>query len=388
MADTEKTTNADTADTADTSTEQKTDNTFYLFIQNQEKVYMPCVPESVTWELSRFGAAGKLTFSVIQDDVLDFEEGNVVTMGIGKTDLFKGYVFTRREDKNGQIKVTAYDQLRYLKNKEIYAFVGKTAQQIIIQIANDFKLNHTTAKGEEAIADTKYVIPKFRASNETLFDTIQKALDHTLLYGEGNTGTDEQGDTVRLSGKMFILYDNAGVLSLSEVGALDVPILIDSETAENFTFESSIDGEVYNMIMLYEDDKEAGKRNRYPAKSEINIAKWGVLQLTESVDTKKCADPNGKAQRLLEQYNAAKKTLSISGAMGDVRVRDGSRVWVRLSVHDKDINLAPNQKETDSEGKTVESPSAVQMLVEHVTHKFEHGRHSMDLTLVGRGIKA
>ena len=290
-----------------------------LLIQNKDKIYQPCVPESVTWTLTRQGAPGKLAFKVMQDDVLDFEEGNIVQFGVGKTKLFKGYVFSRKQSKDNIVSVTAYDQLRYLKNKDVYAFIGKTAKEIICQIADDFQLKHKDKDGNEAICDTDYVIPRLRASNETLFDTMQTALDHTLIYGKVTTAS-KDGKTESVP-KGYVLYDNFGVLTLSEIGTLDVDILIDSESAENFDFESTIDRETYNKINLYEDDKEAGKRERYIAQDSANIKRWGILQKCDSIDSKKCANPAAKAANLLKQYNAAKKTLSIKAAFGDTADR-------------------------------------------------------------------
>lgn len=350
-----------------------------LLIQNRDNIYLPCVPESVTWTLTRKGAPGKLSFQVMQDDVLDFEEGNVVQFGIGKTNLFKGFVFTKKQSKDKIVSVTAYDQLRYLKNKDVYAFVGKTAKEIICQIADDFQLNHKDKDGNEAICDTGYVIPRMRASNETLFDTMQTALDHTLIYGKvTETAKDGKTETVP---KGYVLYDNFGVLTLSEIGTLDVDILIDSETAEDFDFESSIDKDTYNKINLYEDDKEAGKRERYIAQDSANMKRWGILQKCESIDSKKCANPIGKASNMLQQYNSAKKTLSVKAAFGDVRVRAGSRVFVRLFIKDPDFNLEPENENTKEK-------KVVRLLVESVTHHFGMNSHTMDLTLVGRGLRA
>lgn len=348
-----------------------------LIIQNKDKIYKPCVPESVVWTLTRQGAPGKLTFKVMQDSLLDFEEGNIVQFAVGKTNLFKGYVFTKKFSKDGIVSVTAYDQLRYLKNKDVYAFVGKTAQEIICQIANDFQLNHTDRDGNEAICATDYVIPRMRASNETLFDIMQTALDHTLIYGKVSTTT-QDGKTLTAP-KGYVLYDNFGVLTLSEIGTLDVDILIDSETAENFNFESTIDKETYNKINLYEDNKETGKRERYITQDSANMKRWGVLQKCESVDTKQCTNPANKASNMLQQYNAVRKTLSIKAAFGDVRVRAGSRIFVSLTIKDSDFNLEPSDKDTGER-------KIVRLLVDSVTHSFGMNTHTMDLVLVGRGL--
>lgn len=334
---------------------EKKEIALYILTSN-EKGFIPCIPDSINYELNEYGAPGKLTFKVMKDKILDFEEGACVQFSYGDKKLFRGYVFSRKQDKNGIVSVTAYDQLRYLKNKDIYAFAGVTASQILKQIADDFKLQ----LGD--VDDTKYVIPKMRASNETLFDIIQKALDHTYLFSKNESGEFEK--------KRYILFDDFGKICLKEVGALDVPILVDSETAENFSFESSIDKDTYNKVKLYEDNKDTGKREVYIAEDSANQARWGILQMTESVNTQRTMNPEQKAKIMLDSHNFAKKNLTISHAFGDCRVRAGSRIYVSLNVKDSATDLGC--------GKSV-----VQMLVKQVKHTFTNDYYTMDLTLKG-----
>ena len=113
-----------------------------IIISHNGKTFMPAVQEGVTWDLARQGTPGKLTFKMLRDDILDFEEGNMVQMSYGDDNLFKGFIFSHKEDKNGVIQVTAYDQLRYLKNKDITVVVEKTAAEVIRAICDDYGLIH------------------------------------------------------------------------------------------------------------------------------------------------------------------------------------------------------------------------------------------------------
>ena len=318
-------------------------NNIRLIIENSnKKMLQPAVVDGVTWETTRKGAPGKLTFRVVVDTLLDFQEGNPVRMWHGDDKVFKGFVFTKKRDKDGVIAVTAYDQLRYLKNKDIYYFTNLKASEVAKRLAADFKLN----VGE--IEDTGYVIPKYRGSNEALFDIIQSALDHTL-----------QSDK-----KMFVLYDDVGKLMLKNIDNLHVPILIDAETAEDFNYESTIDKETYNQIKLYYDDKEKGERKGCVLPDSVNQAKWGILQYCESVNPKKVLNLEQKAKSLLSLYNRVRRSLSISNAAGDNRVRAGSGIMVNLNLGDVNID-----------GKW--------MLVESAKHRYSNNQHIMDLTLRG-----
>ena len=62
---------------------------------------------------------GNLTFSKsFNDDTFNFSEGSAVRMRVDKDNVFFGFVFKQQRSKDNIITVTAYDQLRYLKNKD------------------------------------------------------------------------------------------------------------------------------------------------------------------------------------------------------------------------------------------------------------------------------
>lgn len=330
-----------------------------LFIQNVDRVFQPCVLDDVVWSTERKGAPGKLTFKVLKDEVLDFAEGNIVTVLHNGKNLFKGYVFAKRRNKDGVISVTAYDQLRYLKNKEIYILNDFKASDLIRALAEDFMLK----VGE--IEDTGYVIPKYRGSNETLFDIIQFALDHTLLYSKPKKGQEDMK-------QFYILYDDFGKITLKHIKNMQLDILIDAETAEDFEYESSIDRGTYNKIKLYYDNTETKKRETYYELDSANIARWGVLQLTESFNPKQTKNPIDKVIKMLTLYNSVRRSLSIKNAIGDDRVRAGSIIFVHLNLGDMLLG-------SDKNGKL----SVVPMMVESAQHRFSNNQHTMDLALRG-----
>ena len=314
-----------------------------IIIHNREtdKYYWPVIQDGVTWELSRKGTPGKVTFKVLKDNILNFNEGNTVQMNYDGVDLFYGYVFIKKRNKDNSINVTAYDQIRYLKNKDIYSFVNKKANEAITRIAEDFQLK----LGK--IVDTEYVIPKYRGGNETLIDIMQTMLDMTIE----NTK------------KMYVLRDNYGKLELCDIEDLKVNILIDAETAEDFSYESSIDKDTYSRVKLYYDNKEEGKRDVWMSYDSTSIKKWGVLQLTESVNAKKAINFAEMADAKLRYHNRVKRTLTIQNVVGDTRVRAGTMLHVNLNLGDMQL--------------------AKQVIVENVKHKFSNNQHVMDLTVRG-----
>ena len=309
-----------------------------LLIQHNNKLYAPLVQDGITWSTERKGSPGQLTFKVVKDGIIDFEEGDAVRMRVDGVDVFYGFVFTKKRNKEQIIDVTAYDQLRYLKNKDTCAYENKTAGEFIQMIAQDFNLK------TGALENTGYKISRTEI-NTSLFDMIQTVLDMTL--------TDK--------GKMFVLYDDFGKMTLRSIENMKVNVLIDEEVAENFDYTSSIDSNTYNKVKLTYDNEETGTREKYVAKHTENINRWGVLQYFDEL--KEGENGQAKADALLSLYNSKTRNLSINNAFGDIRVRAGCLLPVMLNLGD------------------VKASSY--MLVEKCKHEFKEGMHFMSLNLRG-----
>lgn len=312
-----------------------------LMIENDSKLYYPVVQEGIKWSTERKGSPGKLTFKLIQDDILNISEGNAVVLKDGDSNIFYGFIFTIKRDESKSVSVTAYDQMRYLKNKATYQYT-KTASELLKTIAKDFELS----VGE--IEDTEYVIPSRLEDGKTLIDILQTSLDLT----------------VQNTGEMYVLYDDFGALRITAIENMAVGILIDSETAQSYDYESSIDNQTYNQIKLYYDNEDTGKREIYIAKDSEHINEWGLLQYYESID--KGENGKSKADSLLSLYNAKTKSLKVKKVIGDNRVRAGSMVAVQLELGDMTVNNW--------------------MLVESCEHEYKENEHWMDLTLRGGDI--
>lgn len=315
-----------------------------LLIQNGSKIFQPVVEDEIKWETERKGQPGKLTFSVVKDSIIDFQEGNAVSFKVDGVKVFYGFVFKKERDKGNTIQVTAYDQLRYFKNKDTYVYANKTAGELIQMIADDFNLNTGT------LENTGFKIASRVEDNKSLFDIVQSALDLTL-----------QGKK-----KLYVLYDDFGKLTLKDVESMKLSVLIDDETAENFKYTSTIDGETYNKIKLSFENEETGKREIYISQDSSNINNWGVLQYFETIDDK--VNGKAKADALLSLYNRKTRNLTISDTFGDVRVRAGCSIPIKLNLGDVNVQNF--------------------MLVEKVQHQFKQDEHSMNLTLRGGGFIA
>ena len=315
-----------------------------LTISDGKTIYIPSVTDSIKWETSRDGSAGKLTLSAVYDEILTVEEGNEVKFRYNDKDVFFGYVFTKKPTNDGLVSITAYDQLRYFKNKYSYLYNNKTVSSALKELAEIFQFRLGT------IDNTEYLIPSMVEDGQTILDIIKDGLDSTIT----NTG------------KLYVLYDDFGKVCLRDIDSMQTNILLDSSTVEDYRYESSIDKETYNRVILYYDpeeneDKKTESRQYFKAESKDNIAKWGILQLYE--DVKSPSIGQEKANAMLTLHNKKSRTLSLSGCIGSTQVRGGSGVVVNLQ-------LGNELKQS-------------RMLVSKATHTFTDDSHTMDLELEG-----
>ncbi|HBG0263883.1 TPA: C40 family peptidase [Clostridioides difficile] len=311
-----------------------------LVIAHWEDFYEPVVLDGITWEIERRGTPSKLEFTIVMDDILQFCEGNSVRLYYKGIGIFYGYIFQKKRDKENHIKIVAYDQLRYFKNKDTYVYSNKTASELVKMLAKDFNLKYNV------IEDTKYKISRVE-ENKTLFDMVLTALD----------------DTLRQKKEMYVLYDDFGRLTLKNVASMKLDTVMNNDVIEDFDYNSSIDSDTYTKIKLVRDNEESGKRDVYIAQDSTHIRSWGILQMFDTVDDNLSeAEIKQKCDILLKLYNKKTKSLSLKNAIGDIRVRAGCLVPVFLNLGDIELQNY--------------------MLVEKVKHTFENNSHFMDLTLV------
>lgn len=312
-----------------------------VWINHEDRLYEINIADwlEISWE--RKGVAGKCTFSIVQEEAskIEFEEGDHVRVRISKTWMFYGFIFTKTRSSDGAVKVTCYDQLRYLKAKESVVFVNKTVGEIVKMICNDRHLK------TGIIRDSKYKIPTLVKENGTYLDIICQAIEMTT----------------QATGEIFIFYDRFGKLTLCPLKHMNRNVIIDGTVIEDFDYESTIDKNTYNLIRVGYKSQVDGATvyQTYPDKN--NIAKWGTLQYTAEADSPFQAPTVGV--QLLKFYNSKTKTLKIKKAMGANEVVAGSIVMVNLDLGDMKINN--------------------NMVVDAVTHRIEDGLYSMDLELIG-----
>lgn len=316
---------------------------YELMIVNRGVAYFPSVIEPIQFHDTLRGAPSKLTFKVVKGQEIDFQEGNPVRLKYDGKEIFFGFVFIKKRDREHHIEVTAYDQIRYLMFKDTMVFENKSATDIINHIG---KVNPSLNFG--TIEDTKFKLKSRVEDNTTYLDMIYNSLDHTLLQTK----------------QMYVLYDDFGRLQLRNMKDLVIEdFIISEDNSENFSYISSIDDETYNMIKLIYHDKDTNEVTEYSAKDENSINRWGMLQHFEKID--EYTNGQLKADTLLELYNRKTRKLEVQNIRGNTDVRAGFRVMTMLNLGDIIIQNY--------------------LVVDSVTHKFYNSHHDMTIKFRGGG---
>ncbi len=322
---------------------------YEICIEHNGQIQIPTVFEGVTVEYNRKGSPGKLQCKVYKfandnmtqsiDSNLNFQEGDAIRFYVNNVPYFYGYIFKKSRSSDGIINITAYDQLRYFKNKNTMIFGGKTSE-LLYELANDYNLQI----GE--IQDSQFCLQPQIFDNKSLFDIVQEFIDKTLIA----------------TGKLFVLYDDFGFLCLKDMDNMVLEdFLVNENNASDFDYSTSIDEQSYNKIIFAVDNKQTGVREIYQTQNGESMAKWGTLQYYQHVDSKEIAMT--RLQRYLKVYNRKTRNLQIKNILGDLRVRGGSGIYVNLNLGDIIVNH--------------------RMWVEKVKHSFKENEHFMDVMLRG-----
>lgn len=299
--------------------------------------------EEVTWKTKRKDSPSSLEISLLEDSKVIISNGDVISFKVDGNKVFYGYIFKNNGDSSPEIKITAYDQLKYLMYNDVYVGVNKKASEIIYEILKNLELRIGT------IEDTGYVIPTFQEDDKKYLDIIYSALDKTIM---ANTRT-------------FTLYDDFGYINLQDINNLKQDIIIsDDGNLGDYDWENSIE-ESYNRIKFVKDNEESKGRDVYITQDSESIAKWGRLQLFKKID-----DDLNRAQieeminGNLKLKNKESKKLKLKNVLGinsafDLKLRGGAGVYV--DIKKKNINQC--------------------YLIEEATHKFSKDGHVMDFDL-------
>ena len=301
------------------------------------------------------GQPGKLTFNCVDDEIIYIAEGGIINFMVNGKGVFFGRVFTVSFDDGDTIKVTAYDQMRYLQCVDEYVLSGKTASQIFETICKDFKVQRYNV-----ISPTTNII------SSHVFDG--KPLSEIINYGIG--------EELRFRNKWYMVRDNYGTLEFIDIEKLATQyVFYSNSNIFSYNFETSIDSDTYNQVKIYQEVREnkKGKQVRTGgkvvkrdfgfAKADASIDLWGTLQYCEK--SNKHLNPvqlQQYADRILNNKNRETRKYTVK-AEGLIDVNAGSQVYIYIGKVDQRL------------------PDYNKFLVLASTHTFSNNEHVMELTL-------
>lgn len=315
---------------------------FEIIGKNRDGLYKPLVLDEVTVTVPRAESPSSMEFTAMDAGEEDIQLGDQIRFRLDGKNFWYGYVFKIEYTKNETMKVKCYDQTRYLKFKDTIVYKDKTYSDLLKSICRDRGI--VTGK----ITDTKYKIPGRVEEEKEYWEMLESAAKTTTAY----------------TGEMFVLYDNAGKLSLQNVKELKLPRpVIHRKLLEDVSYTESIDDETYNRIKIDVKDKDSQKIVPVVAEDAKTIERWGVLQYY-SQTTEPLAQVREKAKSLLKILNKSKRTIKLQGVFGIPECRGGSLIPVILDLRGVEINGY--------------------MLCESVKHTFKMGQHTMEIDAYNR----
>lgn len=369
------------------------------------RVFDCVVKDGVTIERST-NEPSTLTCEILRDAVSP-EPNDIITVTLdGGHNCFYGYI--KKESKKKQwASITAYDQLWFMQHNKIPRFIYEdaTASDVYKRIIEDNELKTVV---DQHIMDTEYRIPYRIESNVSYLDIVVNALN--LDYE--NTGKksyiwDDYGNLcmhteewmseqpylqVRAEFVQDYTYEEdateqaTAALIMNEVKEEDKEEEMDADDKDGDGVADPADpgttvpdegggsgdtgetgGEEDTEKTPEEEDRENFEKEKakqfvvYSARNEEAIEKFGYVLVTGDLEE----GENGeyKVKKILKENEEMEVGLTLNGVQGDIQIRGGSPLLVDFFSQDR-IEYIRGWYSVD-----------------RVTHKIEHGVHTMDLNL-------
>lgn len=300
------------------------------------------IVSDISWKTARSGKPATLELTLVDSGIYQhpkfgISNGDIIQFSKDNVDVFYGFVFSIDTGSDQEIKLTAYDQMRYLLGNGSYVLQDVTANDVIKKITQDYGLQ------TGVLEDTEYRIPSLIEDDKKLLDIIMGAIGSELQY----------------KGRLMAFYDDFGKLTLRKPESMLLNLVLGAgHYLYDYSLKKSIDDDTYNTIFLYKDNEKSGKRDFFPVSDKDNVKRWGILHLFQKADDKaNAAQIQEKANNLLKMHNREKLSLSVQ-AIGDMRVRAGNFIYVLLDEFKTQV-----------------------FLVDQCSHKISGGEHTMSLDI-------
>lgn len=274
----------------------------------------------IVWETDVNFSAGSLKFKLLEvDEGFVPQNGDKVEFKWDGMKIFKGRVFEVDYSSKEVFTVTAFDNLRYLKNQDMIVWrIGKIGERF--------------SKIMRSIGGISY--KNLSKSKINLIEEIQDGQTHFDRLSEWAK------EVKRREGLRVFLRDVYGSVQLvaEEVTWDKFLVIGDKELATGWNYTRSVD-ETANIIKLVRETKDKKQRSVYTTKSASSsksIDRYGPLQIVEKADDKlNDAQMERLVNRRLKEKNVEDKTFSITAigtmeASSGLGMRAGERFYIDI----------------------------------------------------------
>lgn len=155
------------------------------------------IVSDISWKTARSGKPSTLELTLVDSGIYQLPKfgisnGDIIQFSKDNVDVFYGFVFSIDTGSDQEIKLTAYDQIRYLLGNGSYILQDVTASDVIKKITTDYGLK------TGVLEETEYRIPSLIEDDKKLLDIIMGAIGSELQY----------------KGRLMAFYDDFGKLTL------------------------------------------------------------------------------------------------------------------------------------------------------------------------------
>lgn len=269
--------------------------------------------EELTWKDSIDTLGMELDFSIAYNDArfipkVNIDLGDLLVLSNNAVEVFRGIVVDETIDGRFKRSYVAFDFAFYLnKSKTIIQFNKMKADEAIKKLCNQFNIPIGT------ICPIPTLITKIY-KDKTIAEIMEDILEQA---------TKELGYKFRKemrAGKFYIdKYTDLVVKGLfkpaSNIQAFDV-----TKAIEKVNRKRNISDMKNSILIVSGDEKSA--RIEAKAEDSSSIAKYGLMQDVESVDSKDIAQARNIAKNKLEELNKISEDTSIE-VLGSDEVRAG-----------------------------------------------------------------
>lgn len=320
---------------------------------------LPILKTTPQLEVDTGFAAGTLTFDLIEvQDWFTPQNGDEVRFSWNGVKVFFGHIFKVSYSGDEVFSVTAYDNMRYLKNQDSIIWPAGTASQRFETMCKAAGIPY------RVVTRSSYKLPAKVADGETYFDMIKADID----------------DTATATGKRYFLRDNDGTVEFLAMPSAKSNIIVgDKSLLTDWKYDASIDDAANVVKVVKKSKKDEGKTTATardsssgddPANTTLTtksssgstVSKWGKLQVVEKVNDDKmnAAAMQQKAKDILREKNKEERTLELT-ALGTTDLRAGDSCYIKVQSL-TDIGIGPRQ-----------------VNITKLTHKFDPKNWTMDL---------